>query len=334
MKLNFEELRNFMLVLQQKSLYHTKPRKTIIQRILDNLWYYRKEGVINIDYNKYGADICGVDSHNYLGNRNRYKSLKKLEKKNTYGKYMILTDDKYLFAVLCQQYDLPQALLYEYYDGRQYVKKYNNDFFKDKMPMIGKLITSYGGHGIKYIESAKDLDILRTTWKDKPYIIQEVLKNNKDIGNIYDGSLNTVRIVTFFNKNDFYVLSSIFRCGTSTTGKVDNISSGGLYVGINVDGTLMKYGYYNIYEKGKITKHPDTETVFEGYKLPLYDKVVSLALRAHSFFPFMPNIGWDIAVTENGVVLIEANFEWGSGVMQVCHGGIRDEWNALMRCWE
>jgi hypothetical protein len=44
--------------------------------------------------------------------------------------------------------------------------------------------------------------------------------------------------------------------------------------------------------------------------LPEWRQVMELALAAHTAFPEFPSIGWDIAITPSGVVLIEANYNW------------------------
>ena len=94
--------------------------------------------------------------------------------------------------------------------------------------------------------------------------------------------------------------------------KLDNYSAGGMTCGIREDGCLRKYC---INKKGeKLEAHPTSHTVFEGYRIPSYDKSLALIKKAHPMIAHFRSIAWDIAIDEDGeAVLIEAN---------LCRGGI------------
>lgn len=51
---------------------------------------------------------------------------------------------------------------------------------------------------------------------------------------IYSASINTYRIVTINKNGNPYVLTSLLRVGTSTSGNIDNWAAGGLAIGINL----------------------------------------------------------------------------------------------------
>lgn len=93
----------------------------------------------------------------------------------------------------------------------------------------------------------------------------------------------------------------------------------------------MKYGhYYRPYNK-KIVAHPDTGVVFEGILVPYFNEAINLGINAHKCIKEVPAIGWDIAVTEHGAVLIEGNYDWGIDLMQMCHGGLKSKWKDLVK---
>ena len=55
---------------------------------------------------------------------------------------------------------------------------------------------------------------------------------------------------------------------------------------------------------------PGWGTRIEGIELPMWDEALELA---HAAMPhFLPNrsIGWDVAITDRGPVIVEANREW------------------------
>jgi len=62
---------------------------------------------------------------------------------------------------------------------------------------------------------------------------------------------------------------------------------------------------------------PGTDTSFIGFKLPYWSEVKELALRAAAAFPGVRSIGWDIAISEQGPVLIEGNTGWSKDLIQM-----------------
>jgi hypothetical protein len=62
---------------------------------------------------------------------------------------------------------------------------------------------------------------------------------------------------------------------------------------------------------------PDTDRSFIGFQLPDWDEAKDLALRAAAAFPWARSIGWDVAMSANGPVLIEGNEEWSPSLIQM-----------------
>ena len=93
-------------------------------------------------------------------------------------------------------------------------------------------------------------------------------------------------------------------------GRVDNVTAGGISCGINEDGTLKKYAT-SYYTGDRFEKHPQG-LVFEGFKVPSYDKAVALVKNVHPLIPHFRLVSWDIAIDKAGEpVLIEANMRKG-----------------------
>jgi len=61
-------------------------------------------------------------------------------------------------------------------------------------------------------------------------------------------------------------------------------------------------------------EHPVTGVAITGFQVPLYNEVLELVDRLARRVPAFPYIGWDIAITPSGPVVIEGNHN--SGVFQ------------------
>jgi hypothetical protein len=182
---------------------------------------------------------------------------------------------------------------------------------------------SQGGKGIKIMElSATTDDELSQQLKEpSDYIIQEVLSQHESINNIYDQSINTVRIMSLLMDGNVYLLSSVLRMGRDGS-HVDNASKGGIVCGINQDGTLKEYAYNT---KGdRWSQHPQGP-VFKGLKIAGYDKCCALVKSlAGRFCTTSKLISWDLAIDKDGEpVIIEVNLSFGEvDFQQMCNGPI------------
>jgi len=79
----------------------------------------------------------------------------------------------------------------------------------------------------------------------------------------------------------------------------------------------------------KVEKHPISNTVFEDCQLPYWNEVKDLVEKAHKQFYYVQSIGWDVAITPNGPILIEGNDNWGSIPSQIVEGGLKEKWHKL-----
>ena len=124
------------------------------------------------------------------------------------------------------------------------------------------------------------------------------------------------------NPEDVVLVGSELRvgCGGNHT---DNVSAGGLKIGVKKDGTLTKFGFYDKEHGTKTTVHPDSRMVFEGYIVPFYNESIQVCKEFHSKLRGIHLIGWDIAITEEGPLFVEGNESCGTD-FQVMFGPMKD----------
>lgn len=233
--------------------------------------------------------------------------------------YLIIFGDKEICYNLCHDAGLPLP--------KQYGAINPNDDYKG---IIKSILQNNKNHKliIKPVRGAGGKDILTAYIKGgniiiqggnreldlndieivSRMIIQESVTQHERLSHIYPSSVNTVRIPSFLtNEKEVIILGADIRFGRNDS-IVDNISSGGLGVGIDLEkGTLKEFGHdsqYNVY-----SSHPDTGITFLDYTIPYWDSVIAVAKKTQLCFPYYRLLGPDIAVTKDGPVIIEINAE-------------------------
>ena len=245
--------------------------------------------------------------------------------------YLMIFEDKEICYQLCKSYGLPLPMQFKVLDIDDNMENNINKIFNNKLnQIILKPIKGKGGKGVisiqkeneRYIcyEKNESVDIKKIKIKER-YLVQEFLSQHQDMNSIYPHAINTIRIETFRSSNDkIYILGTMARFGRGNS-RVDNLSSGGMGVGINIDsGKLMKQAHDFKSEIHLV--HPDTGVEFFNFQIPIWGEVIDLAIRIQTHFPMYGLLGHDIAITPKGPVIIEINAEPDNVMMEQCFGPI------------
>jgi hypothetical protein len=191
---------------------------------------------------------------------------------------------------------------------------------KQQKVIMKPTIGTSGGSGIVFWNVDEGLDILKKFLLEHDnYVIQEVIRQHAEISKIYAESINSIRIVTCHYNGKTEVLSAVIRMGVNGN-KLDNASQGGLFCGINEDGTLKKYAYTK--NGDAVTVHPQG-AVFSDCRIPSFDKCKTLVIKlSNRFLRIAKLISWDLAIDEEGnPVLIEVNLCYGgTDIHQIANG--------------
>jgi len=67
-------------------------------------------------------------------------------------------------------------------------------------------------------------------------------------------------------------------------------------------------------------RHPDTGAVIAGFQLPDWERAKQLVLRAHEALDRIACVGWDVALLDDGPVIVEGNDNPGSASSQMPTG--------------
>ncbi len=210
-------------------------------------------------------------------------------------------DDKGLFNKNFKKYIKRDYLVI---NDKNFIK-FKNFALKHK-ELIVKPIDGEGGFGIEKILINKKTNLKKLfnqLINKKQYLIEECVKQHKDISKLYSKSANTLRLFTFYDGKEVHVLNSVFKIGNG--GVTDNFSSGSMYTFVDNKGKVIIPAIDqndNVY-----SVHPITKINIIGFQVPLYDLACQLVRDAAKEIPEIQYIGWDVAITDNEAVIIEGN---------------------------
>jgi glutathione synthase/RimK-type ligase-like ATP-grasp enzyme len=233
--------------------------------------------------------------------------------------YLPLFNNKLISELICKGINVPVPKLFgiivpdqEYREKIKLIFEINSINRLIIKPVVGRggqgLVLAYKNTDEIIIDNQHEKISLDLFYLKEPCLTQEFIEQNKQISSFTPFSVNTIRAVTMYTKNnEALLLSASMRFGVNGT-FVDNRSAGGVAVGIDLEsGALKKTGYDK--EGKSFTSHPDSNIPFEGFLIPFWKEVEELSLKIQLHSPYWRLLGMDIAVTDNGPVVIEINPE-------------------------
>jgi hypothetical protein len=155
----------------------------------------------------------------------------------------------------------------------------------------------------------------------RPMIVEAGVEQHAAQRALFAETTNTIRLLTMLDMTDRspFIVLAVQRIGARSSGPVDNWSQGGLSARIDLDtGRLGRAT--RLPERDGLqwfSGHPDTGAPIEGQLVPHWELVKETVLRAARAISFLEYVGWDIIVTEDGPVVLEANINSGMNVLQV-----------------
>lgn len=229
-------------------------------------------------------------------------------------------NDKQLFAAYCQERGLrcvPTDVLLR--GEASAIRLRDRDVFVKKV--IGR-----GGTGAERwdcVERGTFIDANHTRLSNQdllarlvqrsrrtPLILQQRLQPHRELRNITSGALPTMRILTCLDEAaEPEVIAAMLRTSIRPSVTVDNLHAGGIGALVDIEsGSLSKSSNLGANARlGWLSTHPDTGARIQGRRVPLWSEAKSLAIAAHRHFSDRVVVGWDIAVLDDGPILIEGN---------------------------
>lgn len=227
------------------------------------------------------------------------------------GPHAYLLNDKLIFAHLMRSAGLPHSDLFAFThhgmwewidDGRTKALAR----LECGEAVVVKPISGRKGQSIEFIRSPEAL----TATPARNVIATSFVRQADYAARIHPGSLNTIRILSVTGRDGSPVIAAaVHRFGSSSTGGVDNFSAGGIVARVDLTSGLLDRAA-RIGEGNRLLwsdRHPETDERIAGVEVPHWAAVEALVLRLCATFPFLRYVGWDIAITDDGPVVIEGN---------------------------
>lgn len=289
---------NYLNMFKIAKAVSVKANKSYIYILTDMMRCGLKYQAGYYDYQEFEFYNITKDKRStYLTRGKNNEIIKKYNDKN----YFHIFNDKIEFNNVFSDY-----LNRDWIDMKSVSLEEFKSFVTNNPIIIAKPIDGEGGVGIeKYTVSSSDniSDIYNSIKLKKQYLVEAFVKQHKNMNVLYADSVNTMRMFTFCKDGKGYFLQAVLKIGNG--GVVDNFSSGGMYTFVDENGVVTVPA---IDKDDKIYKiHPITKTDIIGFNVPMFKEAVELVKKASTVVPQVAYVGWDVAISENGPVIIEGN---------------------------
>lgn len=184
------------------------------------------------------------------------------------------------------------------------------EFIRRHREFIAKPNSLNAGRGIERVDSRNysDAESLLFYLRGKGLaLLEEPVKNHRELAKYSDASLNTVRMMAVRADEGVKIVFACLRFNTNG-GITDNVSSGGCACPVDTATGRLYKGMTNFGELNGVyaEAHPNGFR-FEGEQIPFWPEAVALVTEMMFALQEAFFVAWDIAITDEGPVMIEGN---------------------------
>ncbi len=169
---------------------------------------------------------------------------------------------------------------------------------------IAKPVDGSGGFGVRVVHSLTELPAFGH------FLLEERLVQHDYASRVYPAAVNTVRVmVGRLGDGDPVILGAAHRFGTDLSAPTDNFKAGGIVSLVALDTGHLSEAVIDAGGPDRVTlaHHPSTLARIAGTRVPYWQSVLALALAATRALPGLTYVGWDIAVSPSGPIIVEGN---------------------------
>ncbi len=236
------------------------------------------------------------DRNSFLTHRRNHRLIKKYNPRELEG---ILHKDA--FDVRFSEYIGRECCALDRETGDARLK----DFLKRHKKAFMKQKNSACGRGAFVLTEDNYLSGVFQPFDFDDYVAEECIVQHPDLARLNPYAVNSIRVLTFHS----VILQAGLKVGVGTA-VVDNVHAGSVYGNIDLETGKTNAPFRNI-DLDSFTTHPSTGESLVGFQIPHWELLKSVVVKIAEALPEIPYVGWDVAVTEKGVCIIEGNDEPG-----------------------
>ncbi|HET6618437.1 MAG TPA: sugar-transfer associated ATP-grasp domain-containing protein [Dongiaceae bacterium] len=181
---------------------------------------------------------------------------------------------------------------------------------------------AYEGPGGRLLsEDALRVHIADLAARRGRYLIQECLRNHPDLMR-FGGSLTSLRITSCKSESGgFEVTNAVLKMSLAAGSSVDNFHQGAAVCRVDVETGEVGPAWDNWVKRPCVLHpmHPVTGAAIAGMRLPCWAETVAMVAQAAGLFADRIMVGFDVAITDRGPVIIEGNVQQGCDMVQRTH---------------
>lgn len=140
------------------------------------------------------------------------------------------------------------------------------------------------------------------------WVIEQAITQHPALSALNPTSVNTLRMWVVHDDRGVRVVGAFLRVGRAGS-LVDNTAAGGLACAIDLDSGRIRLALDLTLNRNEYVRHPDSQAPLPGVAIPHWPACVELACAALRVLPGARFAGMDIAVTQDGPVVVEYNVE-------------------------
>ena len=163
---------------------------------------------------------------------------------------------------------------------------------------------------LEYTDDASAREYFRSIALDEHTICEEFIRQHPVLNALNPHSVNTIRVTSLLIDGEVEILTATLRCGAGEDSITDNLSKGGIGARIDIEtGIICDYG--RDFAMNSYSHHPVSGVQIIGLQIPNWDRAIARIKEAHKRVPQCTLYGWDIAITEDDIDIVEANSKPG-----------------------
>ncbi len=190
-------------------------------------------------------------------------------------------------------------------------------FLQNNEVFMLKPYDGLGGHGVVKMtrEQAGSPDEFYDKLESEGLFVEGYVKQHSEIDKLCSASVNTIRVITFGYGGRSRIVYAVMRIGNGVN-HCDNFHQSGMACSIDLE-TGKLVGNAIDKDLNEFEFHPTSGVRFDGFQIPNWDKAKEMVLEAALVNDKIHVVGWDVAVTQDGVTFIEGNRRPGFDLVQV-----------------